>query len=162
MKKFVPALCALPLAISQAYAGEFTSEPAATAYWQIPLAVSQTGKQQQFFGLRMDQVVRDNTGNLVSSFSAPQRAPTVDFRFNDKGLSGVYMHGVNLTSPAIMKAAEGDTNVWWIVGGAAIGMGILATIADSDNGGSKGNVVMPECCIAFDGTQKSRSWFSPR
>lgn len=161
MKKFIPALCALPLAITQVYAGEFTTEPAATVYWQIPLAVSKTGKEQQAFGLRLDQVVRDNTGNLVSSFSAPLRAPTVDFRFNENGLRGVYLHGVNLASPAIMKAAEGDSTVWWVVGGAAVGMGILATIADHDNGGSKGSV-QAECCFAFAEPTGTRTWFSPR
>lgn len=138
MKKLVPALCLLPLAISQAYATEFTTEPAATAYWQIPLAVSKTGKERQAFGLRLDQVVRDNTGNLVSSFSAPLRAPAVDFRFNDQGLRGVYVHGVNLVSPAIMKAAEDDDDkmVWWIVGGTVAGMAGLAIWADNQGGSS--------------------------
>jgi hypothetical protein len=130
------ALCALPLAYAQAQAVEFTSEPAATAYWQIPLAVSKTGKEQQAFGFRLDQVMRDNTGNLVSSFSAPQRAAAVDFRFNDKGLSGVYVHGVNMATPAVMKAAGGDDMVWWIVGGTVAGMVGLAIWAD-DKGGSE-------------------------
>lgn len=136
MKKLIPALCMLPLAISQTYAGEFLTEPAVTAYWQIPLAVSKTGKEQQAFGLRLDQVVRDNTGNLVSSFSAPLRAAAVDFRFNDQGLRSVYVHGVNIASPAVMKAAEGDSMVWWIVGGTVAGMAGLAIWAD-DKGGSE-------------------------
>jgi hypothetical protein len=160
MNKLIPALCALPLAISQAYAGEFTTESAATAYWQIPLAVSKTGKEQQAFGLRLDQVVRDNIGNLVSSFSAPQRAAAVDFRFNDNGLRGVYVHGVNMATPAIMKAAEGDNTVWWIVGGTVVGMAALATVAGHDNGGS----VRGEgpCCPGFAESSGPSAWFSPR
>lgn len=139
MKKLVPALCLLPLAITQAYAAEFTTEPAATAYWQIPLAVSKTGKERQAFGLRLDQVVRDNTGNLMSSFSAPLRAPVVDFRFNDQGLRGVYVHGVNMASPAIMKANDDDDGaVWWIVGGTVAGMVGLAVWADNKGGAEGG------------------------
>ena len=134
MKKLIPALCLLPLAITQAYAGEFTAEPSATAYWQIPLTVSQTGKERHAFGFRMDQVVRDYTGNLVSSFSTGNRAPTVDFRFNDKGLRGVYVHGVNMASPAVMKVAGADDMVPWIVGGAVAGMAGLAIWAENKGG----------------------------
>ncbi len=140
MKKFVPALCVLPLMLSQAYAGEFTTEPSATAYWQIPLAVSQTGKERHAFGFRMDQVVRDNTGNLISSFSAPLKPAVVDFRFNDRGMKGVYVYGVNTASPAIMKAAEGDSTMWWIVGGTVVGAAALAIFAEQDHGGTSGTV----------------------
>lgn len=127
------AMCALPLAIAQSQANEFTTEPSATVYWQIPLAASQTGHEQHAFGLRMDQVVRDNTGNLVSSFAAPQRAAIVDFRFNDSGLNGVYVHGVNMATPAIMKAAEGST-VLWIAGGVTLGMLGIAIWGGDDGG----------------------------
>lgn len=145
MKKSVLlALCALPLAFMQSQAGEFAAEPAATAYWQVPLAVSKTGKEQQAFGLRFDQIVRDNTGNLVSSFSAPQRAALVDFRFNDRGLNGVYVHGVNMATPAIMKAAEGGgSTALWVAGGAVLGMVGIAIW-----GGDDGNNNNP--CLRFD------------
>lgn len=136
MKKFVLALGLLPLAVFQAHAGEFTAEPSATVYWQVPLSASQTGKERHAFGFRMDQSVRDHTGNLVSSFSAPLFAPAVDFRFNDKGLRGIYVHGVNMASPAIMKVAGGDDMVWWIVGGTVAGMAGLAVWAD-DKGGTE-------------------------
>lgn len=138
MKKLVPVMCMLPLAISQAYAGEFTTEPSATAYWQIPFASSQTGKERHAFGFRMDQVVRDNTGNLVSSFSAPLRPAVFDFRFNENGLKGVYVYGVNTTSPAILKAAEGDSTVWWAVGGTVAAAATLAIISAVDNGDTSG------------------------
>lgn len=146
MKKFIPAICMLPLAITQAYAGEFTAEPSATAYWQIPLASSQTGKDRHAFGFRMDQVVRDNTGNLVSSFSAPLRPAIVDFRFNDKGVKGVYVHGVNTTSPAMMKAFEGLSTEGLIVGGVVLAATTLAVISARDNGGTggEGPIVVPE------------------
>lgn len=129
------AMCALPLAIAQSQANEFTTEPSATVYWQIPLAASQTGHEQHAYGLRMDQVVRDNTGNLVSSFAAPQRAAIVDFRFNDSGLNGVYVHGVNMATPAIMKAAEGaGGTALWIAGGVTLGMlGIAIWGGDESN-----------------------------
>jgi hypothetical protein len=136
MKKFVLALGLLPLAVSQAHAGEFTAEPSATVYWQVPLSASQTGTERQAFGFRMDQSVRDYSGNLVSSFSAPRYAPAVDFRFNDKGLRGIYVHGVNMASPAIMRVAGGDDMVWWIVGGTLAGMAGLAVWAD-DKGGTE-------------------------
>lgn len=129
-------MCVLSLALSQAYAGEFTSEPAVTAYWQIPLAVSKTGKQRQAFGLRLDQAVRDNTGNLVSSFSAPLRPAIVDFRFNDKGVKGVYFHGVNAASPVMMKAFEGLTTEGLIIGGTVLAATTMAIISARDNGGT--------------------------
>lgn len=131
------ALCALPLAFTQSQATEFTSEPAATAYWQVPLAVSKTGKGQQAFGFRMDQVVRDNAGNLVSSFAIGNRMPVVDFRFNASGMEGVYVRGVNMATPAVMKVGIEET-VLWIVGGVALGATALV-IEANDHGGSSGS-----------------------
>lgn len=137
------AMCALPLAFAQSQANEFTAEPSATVYWQIPLAVSLTGKEQHAFGLRMDQVVRDNTGNLVSSFAAPQRPALVDFRFNDSGLNGVYVHGVNMATPAFMQAAEGDGGTaLWVFGGVTLGMLGIA-IWGGDDGGNN------DPCLGF-------------
>jgi hypothetical protein len=130
MKKLISAMCMLPFAIFQAYAGEFTAEPSATAYWQIPLASTQTGKERHAFGFRMDQVVRDNTGNLVSSFSAADHAPTVDLRFNTDGMQGVYVRGVNMATPSIMKMGVVDTALW-VVGGFALGA--AAMIIDAEN-----------------------------
>jgi hypothetical protein len=138
MKRALPAICALSLAMAQAFAGEFNSEPAVTAYWQIPLAASKTGKNRQAFGLRFDQTVRDNTGNLVSSFSAPLKPAVMDFRFNDKGLRNIYVHGVNMTSPTILRAAEaGGASAWAVpafVGGAVL-MILLDDDGDSVTGG---------------------------
>jgi len=148
------ALFALPFAFTQAQAGEFSTEPAATAYWEIPLGVTKTGKTQQAFGFRMDQVVRDNAGNLVSSFSGATRAPVVDFRFNASGMQGVYVRGVNMATPAIMKAAEGgDNTVWWIVGGTALAMTALIVEANDDGGSSGGNnkcVIVPGFALNAD------------
>lgn len=138
MKSKLPVLCVLSLALSQAYAGEFTSEPTVTAYWQIPLAVSKTGKQRQAYGLRLDQTVRDNGGNLVSSFSAPLRPAIVDFRFNDKGVKGVYVHGVNTTTPTMMKAFGGLTTEGLIIGGTVLAATTFAIISARDNGGTSG------------------------
>jgi hypothetical protein len=138
MKKALPVLCALSLAVTQAYAGEFTTEPAATAYWQIPLSVSQTGKQRQAFGLRLDQSVRDNTGNLISSFSAPLRPAVVDFRFNDKGVKGIYVHGVNTISPTMMQLFDNISTEGLIVGGVVVAATTLAIVSAVDNGGTGG------------------------
>lgn len=138
MKKALPVLCALSLAVTQAYAGEFTTEPAATAYWQIPLSVSQTGKQRQAFGLRLDQSVRDNTGNLISSFSAPLRPAVVDFRFNDKGVKGIYVHGVNTISPTMMQLFDNISTEGLIVGGVVVAATTLAIVSAVDNGGTTG------------------------
>ncbi len=137
MNKFIPAVCVLSFAMSQAFADEITTEPAVTAYWQIPLAQTQTGNQRQAFGLRMDQVARDGSGNLISAFSAPLREPVVDFRFNDHGLRGIFVHGVNLTTPAMLRAAENDDDdkaVWWLVGGTVAAMVGLAVWADDQGG----------------------------
>lgn len=137
-KSALLALCALPLAFAQSQAGEFATEPAATVYWQIPLAVSKTGKEQQAFGLRLDQVVRDNTGNLVSSFNSAGRVPVVDFRFNAIGMEGVYVRGINMAPPPLMKAGIEET-VLWIVGGVALGATALI-IEANDHGGSSCSV----------------------
>lgn len=134
MKKLLPALCLLPMLSLQAGAADFVSEPTATAYWQIPLAVSKTGQAQQAFGFRMDQTVRDNTGNLVSSFANAGHAPVVDFRFNADGLQGVYVRGVNMAPPAVMQNGIEET-VLWIVGGVALGAAALI-IEANDHGGS--------------------------
>ena len=137
MKKIaLLALLVLPFC-TQANASEFVVEPAATAYWQIPLAVSKTGKEQQAYGFRLDQVVRDNTGNLISSFAIGDRTPVVDFRFNASGMEGVYVRGVNMATPAIMKAGVEET-VLLIVGGVALGMAAII-IEGNDRGGSSNN-----------------------
>lgn len=134
MNKIIPAMCLLSFVITQAYAGEFTAEPSATAYWQIPLVNSQMGKERHAFGFRMDQVVRDNMGNLVSSFSAPRHAPTVDLRFNSEGMQGVYVRGVNMATPSIIKMGVEETAMW-VVGGFALGVAamIIANENDDDN-----------------------------
>jgi hypothetical protein len=134
MKTFLSALCLLPMLSMQAGAADFISEPTATAYWQIPLAVSKTGHEQQAFGFRMDQAVRDNTGNLVSSFSNWTHAPVVDFRFNANGMQGIYVRGVNMATPAVMKNGIEET-VLWIVGGVALGAAALI-IEANDHGSS--------------------------
>lgn len=150
MKKLIPALGLLMLIGSQGHAAEFTAEPAATAYWQIPLAVSKTGKEQQAYGFRLDQVVRDNTGNMVSSFSTGTNVPVVDFRFNASGMEGVYVRGINMATPAVMKAGVEET-VLWIVGGVALGMAAIIVEAN-DHGGCKPTttVTFKEYGVAVD------------
>lgn len=138
VKTKFPIMCVLSLALSQAYAGEFTSEPAVTAYWQIPLAVSKTGNQRQAFGLRFDQTVRDNSGNLISSFSAPLKPAVVDFRFTDKGVKGVYMNGINMASPAMKNAFLNMSTEGMIVGGVALAAATVAIISARDNGDTSG------------------------
>ena len=132
------AMCVLPFAFAQVQANEFTTEPAATAYWEIPLGTSKTGKEQQAFGFRMDQLVRDHAGNTVSSFATANRAPVVDFRFNAEGMQGVYVRGVNMAAPSVMKMGVEET-VWWIVGGFTLGAAALRIEANDHGGSSTGN-----------------------
>ncbi len=137
MKRLLLAASLLPLAMSQALAGEFSTGPAATAYWQIPLATSQRGAQRPAFGLRFDHEVRDHSNQLVSSFAAPLRPALVDVRFNDRGLRGMYVNGMNLASPTVLRAAEAgdqDTVLWWVVGGTVAAMVGLAIWADDQGG----------------------------
>jgi hypothetical protein len=62
----------------------------------------------------------------------------MDFRFNDKGLRNIYVHGVNMTSPTILRAAEaGGASAWAVpafVGGAVL-MILLDDDGDSVTGG---------------------------
>lgn len=85
MKNQLIALGGLLLTLNPAYAGDSFNEPTATAYWQYSLGASLTGKSHHAFGLRLDQTLRDNTGNVVSSFSAPLRPALLNFRLNSKG-----------------------------------------------------------------------------
>lgn len=143
MKKLVLlALCALPFAFVQAQASGLTAEPAATAYWEIPLGTTKAGKAQQAFGLRMDHVVHDNLG---ASFSLATRAPVVDFRFNALGMQGVYVRGINMTSPAIMKLGIEEA-VLWIVGGAALGA--TALIVDAQTHGDSSCPVLQNAFLS--------------
>lgn len=128
----------LSFAFAQTQASEFSAEPAATAYWEIPLGVSKTGKEQQAFGFRMDQNVRDNAGNMVSSFASASRAPIVDFRFNASGMEGVYVRGINMAAPSMMKMGVEET-VLWIVGGVTLGAAALIIEANDHGGSSNGN-----------------------
>ena len=155
MKKTVLlALCALPFAFAQVQASEFNTEPSATAYWEIPLGTSKTGKEQQAFGFRMDQVVRDNAGNLVSSFSGNSRAPVVDFRFNAEGMQGVYVRGVNMAAPSVMKMGVEET-VLWIVGGFTLGAAALIIEANDHGGSSTSNncpsLALNSDCVGYAG-----------
>ncbi|MHB1083926.1 MAG: hypothetical protein ACYCZA_03680 [Thiobacillus sp.] len=131
-KRLLFVVCALPLAFAQAQAGGLTAEPAATAYWEIPLGTTRAGTEQQAFGFRMDHVVHVNQG---STFSLATRAPVVDFRFNALGMQGIYMRGINMANPAIMKLGVEEA-VLWIVGGAVLGATALIVDAQSHGGSS--------------------------
>jgi hypothetical protein len=132
MKKIaLLALCALPFAFSQVQASGLAAEPATTAYWEIPLDTPRSGKPPQAFGLRMDQVVHDN--NLASVLSSAARVPVVDFRFNASGMQGVYVRGVNMARPDMMKLGIEEA-VLWIVGGAALGATALIVEANNHGG----------------------------
>ena len=131
------ALCALPFTFAQAQAADFTTEPAATAYWEIPLGTTRAGKGLQAFGLRMDQITHDSLG---SSYSTKTRAPVVDFRFNSLGMQGVYVRGVNMVPPGIMKLGVEEA-VLWIAGGFVLGA--TALIVEADNHGGSTCVATP-------------------
>lgn len=92
----------------------------------------------------MDQLVRDNVGNTVSSFATANRAPVVDFRFNAEGMQGVYVRGVNMASSSMMKMGVEET-VLWIAGGFVLGAAALI-IEANDHGGSSNT---PAPCEAF-------------
>lgn len=120
MKKELFALGCLLLAVAPTHAGDTFSEPTATAYWQLPLGASQTGKSHHAFGFSLDQTVRDNSGNLVSSFSAPLKPALVNLKLNGKGVEGLYMNGFNMASPIMLKALESGGGGWTILGSAAL------------------------------------------
>ena len=137
MKKTALIAATALLAFTPVMAADFSVEPSATAYWEIPLGTSKTGKEQQAFGFRMDQNVRDHAGNLVSSFASANQ-PVVDFRFNSEGMQGVYVRGVNMAAPSMMKMGVEET-VLWIVGGVALGAAALIIEANDHGGSSSGN-----------------------
>lgn len=145
------AMCALPFAFAQAQASDLTAEPAATAYWEIPLGTTRAGTEQQAFGLRMDHVVHDGMG---ASISLATRAPVVDFRFNALGMQGVYVRGINMTTPAIMKLGIEEA-VLWIVGGAALGATALIVDAQTHGGSTASNncptFALNNGCVGFAG-----------
>jgi len=127
------AYCALPLVFAQAQANPLTVEPAATAYWEIPLGTSRSGQVRPSFGLRLDQAVRDNSGALVQSSFSMHRVPVVDFRFNASGMQGVYVRGINMSPPPTMKMGLEGTAIW-VLGGVALGITalIVEDIRDDD------------------------------
>ena len=129
MKKCCRALFLLPFVAGKGIAGDFITEPVATAYLSVPLFASRRGNEQPLFGLRLDQVERDNTGNRLTSLYSPSRPPLVNFSFNHKGVEGVYVNGVNTVTPTILKAGASDSSVWWIVGGSAVAAGIALSLS---------------------------------
>jgi hypothetical protein len=85
--------------------------------------------------------VRDNTGNLVSSFSAPAKPALVNFRLNSKGVEGLYMNGVNMASPIMLKAMESSgSGAWTIIGSAALA---AVGVALSSHSNSTNNAAPP-------------------
>ncbi len=128
------ALCALalPLTVAQAQASDFTTEPTATAYWQIPLGATRAGKAQPSFGLRMDHVTHDNLG---ASFFNPTQTPVVDFRFNATGMQGMFVRGINMANPGIMKMGMSEGALF-----LALSAGIVAiALVDMNNSDSPVN-----------------------
>ena len=139
MKKHVLlALCALPFAFAQAQAGDLSAEPAATAYWEVPFGKTRAGKAQPSYGLRMEQIVHDQHGVQVFGLT---RTPMVDFRFNASGMQGIYVRGINVASPGIMKLGVDETTMW-VLGGAALAVTAMI-IASHDND------TPPPACVTF-------------
>lgn len=140
MKKLaLLTLCALPYALTPAQAGELTVEPAATAYWEIPFGKTRAGITQPSYGLRMDQVVHDKHGVQVTGLT---HTPLVDFRFNALGMQGVYVRGINVASPGVMKLGVDETALW-VLGGAALA--VTAMIIESNNNDSN----PAPACVTF-------------
>ncbi|MEQ1662091.1 MAG: hypothetical protein ABL877_05305 [Thiobacillus sp.] len=125
------ALCSLSFSFAPVQAETLATEPAATAYLEIPLSSTRTGKTQSAFGLRMDQVVHDSVHTVLPVLN---RDPVVDFRFNSTGMQGVFVRGINMANPAIMKLGIEEA-VLWIVGGAALGA-VALVVEANDHGGS--------------------------
>lgn len=151
MKKLaLIAACALPFAIAQAQANGLTTEPTATAYLTIPFGASKVKNEQPNFGFRMDQVVRDDSNPGVSSHTMAQKS-VVDFRFNTSGIQGIYVRGVNMATPAVMKMGLSEGIVF--LGATAL----IATVAiiDMNNNDSQAtctvNFKINLVCDAFAG-----------
>jgi hypothetical protein len=142
-------LCALPIASAQAQASDFTTEPVATAYWHIPLGATRAGNEHPSFGLRMDHVARDNQG---VSFFNPTQTPVVDFRFNASGMQGMYVRGINMATPDIMKLGMADI----IVFGIATGVIVATAVIDMNNNDSPVNncttLALNTGCVGFSGS----------
>lgn len=130
MKKLaLLALCALPYAFAPAQASDLTAEPAATAYWEAPFGKTRAGKAQPSYGLRMDQVVHDQHGVQVFGLT---RTPMVDFRFNASGMQGIYVRGINVATPGVMKLGVDETAMW-VLGGAALVVTAMIIEAHNDD-----------------------------
>lgn len=126
MKKWTSiAACAWLLAMTQVQANGLTTEPTATAYWNMPFGASKVKNEQPSFGFRMDQVVRDDSNPGVSSQTMVQKS-VVDFRFNTSGIQGIYVRGVNMATPAVMKMGLSEGIVF--LGATAL----IATVAIID------------------------------
>lgn len=133
------ALCALSFAFTQAQADALTAEPTTTAYWEIPLDKTRAGREQASFGLRMDQVVRDNQ---IASLAPVTQVPMLDFRFNTAGVQGIYVRGINMATPDIMKLGVEEA-VLWIAGGVALGATVL--IVEANNHGGNTTTTTSNC-----------------
>lgn len=126
MKKWTSiAACALLFAMTQVQANGLTTEPTATAYWNMPFGASKVKNEQPSFGFRMDQVIRDDSNPGVSSQTMVQKS-VVDFRFNTSGIQGIYVRGVNMATPAVMKMGLSEGIVF--LGATAV----IATVAIID------------------------------
>lgn len=149
MKRSVYVSLAIFLATAQANANGFSNESSFTAYWQVPLNISQTGQQRMAYGFRMDHLTRDFAGNQIMTTNLSQRQPLLDFRFNDRGLAGIFVHGVNLATPVALKAAEeAGAPSWLVIGGTIAAVAGLAILANNDsNSGS--NASIPACTSTF-------------
>lgn len=126
MKKLtLIAACVLPFAMAHVQANGLTTEPAATAYLNIPFGSNKAKNEQPNFGFRMDQVVREANNPGFSSVTLAQKS-VVDFRFNAAGVQGIYVRGVNMATPAVMKMGLSEGIVF--LGATAL----IATVAIVD------------------------------
>ncbi|MEQ1591847.1 MAG: hypothetical protein ABL892_05600 [Thiobacillaceae bacterium] len=128
MKKLNRIMAILMTLSSPTYAADLSPASMLSAYLNIPFGTNQTSRRQALFGLRVDQVWSGREG-AISLLSDPMRPPLVDFRFKSGGVDGIYVNGVNTVTPSILRAAEGDSSVWVILGSSAVAAVALALSA---------------------------------
>lgn len=141
--------CLLMLAAGVTVAGDWTDEPVASVYWQIPFARDAMSRREQYWGLQLSQTSRDRLGDMVSSFDSPHRPPVVNFRIGRKGLDGLYVYGVNTLTPAVFNMAEKDSSVWLVVGGS-VAAAVALSLSASGGGVSTSRQGHPQVGTVFD------------
>jgi hypothetical protein len=100
-------------------AQDFGQETRVLAYWEKPFGGYLAKGTDASFGFRL------TTGTAGSSVSL-SKATTVDVRFDGQGFRSLGLNGVVLRQNQASGGGSAAEINWWIVGGMAIGAGVVA------------------------------------